>query len=59
MMTYKEKVNDLNEPTIFILLLFLNSGSYQKEVSITPVSVFSPSVVSHLPFASLPTILIC
>ena len=29
MMTYKEKVNDLNEPTIFISLLFLNNGSYQ------------------------------
>ena len=29
MMTYKEKVNDLNELTILILLLFLNNGSYQ------------------------------
>ena len=29
MMTYKEKINDLNELTIFILLLFLDSGSYQ------------------------------
>lgn len=41
MMTYKEKINDLNELTISILF-FLNSGSYQQEVSITPVSVFSP-----------------
>ena len=29
MMTYKEKVNDLNELTIWIFLLFLNNGYYQ------------------------------